>query len=236
MFENYFSSSFKIRSAVKNNLYKLSVLFDYARLHPLRELERMALAETVSYIQENMPSAVGFPTEYQLLNYALKEANFDGHFLEFGVFQGSAIKYIAKKCKTKIIEGFDSFEGLPESWSGYNATKGHFSVQGKLPQVPKNVVLHKGWFEESLPKWVEKNSGYISFLHIDCDLYSSTKTVFDYLAPQITTGTIILFDEYFNYQNWRRHEYKAFQEFIEKTNCKYEYLGYAKYQVLVKML
>ena len=34
-------------------------------------------------------------------------------------------------------------------------------------------------------------------------------------------GTVILFDEYFNFPNWERHEFKAFQEFVEKYGIKY---------------
>lgn len=38
-------------------------------------------------------------------------------------------------------------------------------------------------------------------------------------------GTIIVFDEYFNYPAWRQHEYKAFQEFISKFGRKYRYIA-----------
>jgi hypothetical protein len=38
-------------------------------------------------------------------------------------------------------------------------------------------------------------------------------------------GTVIVFDEYFNYPGWRLHEFKAFQEFISTTNRKYRYIG-----------
>jgi len=69
--------------------------------------------------------------------------------------------------------------------------------------------------------------------HIDCDLYSSTKTVFDWLKPRIRAGTIV-FDEYFNYPNWHQHEFKAFKEFVEECHVKYEYLGYARIQAAVK--
>ena len=40
----------------------------------------------------------------------------NGHILEFGVFSGGTINYLAKKMPTKIIYGFDSFQGLPENW------------------------------------------------------------------------------------------------------------------------
>jgi len=61
---------------------------------------------------------------------------------------------------------------------------------------------------------------------VDCDIYSSTKTIFQYLADRIVSGTIINFDEYHNYSGMQFHEYLAFQEFVEKYNVKYTFLGF----------
>lgn len=41
----------------------------------------------------------------------------DKIFLEFGVHNGSSINFFAKHYQ-KTIYGFDSFDGLPESWGG----------------------------------------------------------------------------------------------------------------------
>ena len=54
-------------------------------------------------------------------------------------------------------------------------------------------------------------------MHIDCDLYSSTKTIFDNFEEFILEGTVILFDEIIGYDYFRQHEYKAFVEFLQKT-------------------
>jgi hypothetical protein len=75
-------------------------------------------------------------------------------------------------------------------------------------------------------------------MHIDCDLYQSTKTIFSLLADYIKAGTIIHFDEYYNYSGWEMHEHKAFEEFIKQQNLKYEYIAYnaMHQQVTVKIL
>lgn len=39
-------------------------------------------------------------------------------------------------------------------------------------------------------------------------------------------GTIILFDEFYNYPNYRLHEYKAFQEFLDQHSFEAEYLAF----------
>ena len=75
----------------------------------------------------------------------------------------------------------------------------------------------------------------MAFLHIDCDLYSSTQTIFNLLSDRIVPGTVILFDEYFNFPNWENHEFKAFQEFVAEKGVKYTYLGFARQQVAVRI-
>ena len=95
------------------------------------------------------------------------------------------------------------------------------------PSCRANAKLHVGLFEDTLPKFVADVPGQAAFVHIDCDIYSSTKTVFDHLADRISSGCVIVFDEYFNYPNWQQHEYKAFQEFVARRGIQYEYIGFA---------
>ena len=79
------------------------------------------------------------------------------------------------------------------------------------------------------------NPGPVAFIHVDCDLYSSTKTILSLLAPRLVSGSVILFDEYFNYPNWEQHEFKAFQEFVAASAVKYTYLAFARQQVAVRI-
>lgn len=107
----------------------------------------------------------------------------------------------------------------------------------KLPRVVQNVRLIKGWFDKTLPEFLTTHPEKVVFLHIDCDLYSSTHTIFTCLAPRIKEGTVIVFDEYFNYPGWREGEFKAFSEFIAHEGLKFEYLNYNRKgeQVSVKI-
>ena len=166
---------------------------------------------------------------------ALANCKVEGHYLEFGVFTGGTMRFIAPRIGGRKIHGFDSFEGLPDAWGGFNLGERAFDVGGKLPRVPSNVELHRGWFNDSLPPWLASNPGPVAFVHVDCDLYSSTKTIFDLLGDRFIPGTVILFDEYFNYPNWEKHEFKAFQELVTQRGIKYTYLGYARQQVLVRI-
>jgi hypothetical protein len=202
-----------------------------------RELDRQARAQTAAFVLEEMPKAPTFPDKFALLEHSLQSVDptIGGLFCEFGVWKGETVNFIASKTTNKI-HGFDSFEGLPETWRT-DFEKGDFKLAA-LPEVRENVKLHKGWFNESVPVWAEANPGPISFIHMDADLYSSTKDVLDVLGDRIVPGTVIQFDEYFNYPGWLDGEFKAWSEFVEARQVKFEYLGYCdrNEQVAVRVL
>lgn len=162
----------------------------------------------------------------------------EGEILEFGVFHGTTINRLARALPDRHMIGFDSFEGLPEDWDMGNkyTKKEAFDRGGVMPEVPDNVTLVKGYFDDVLPDY-KKNLGKIGFLHADADLYSSTKTVLTELNDHIIPGTIIRFDELacwrliFNeaspknvsrikYTTWKEHEWKALNEWLVDYNRK----------------
>lgn len=153
-----------------------------------------------------------------------------GSMLEFGVYSGNSIRKIATHFPDRTIHGFDSFIGLPEAWNRYTVTsqgdvfeKGRFGLD-LLPQVPANVVLHKGWFSQTLKDFPYLQQK-IALLHVDCDLYSSTKTVFEYLGKSLVPGSIIVFDELLDYPGYENHEILALYEFLKASGKSIEILG-----------
>jgi methyltransferase family protein len=192
-----------------------------------KELQRMATQKTAEYIRNNMIAVQSVSDVYSVHNKAIDKVTINnGLVLEFGVFSGNSINHIASR-RDWTVDGFDSFEGLPESWrDGFE--KGHFKLSS-LPKVRANVRLHKGRFDESIPKFLralDNKDLPIAYLHIDCDLYSSTKTIFEMLGVKIKPGTVIVFDEYFNYVGWEDGEFLAFKEFVESKSIRYEYITY----------
>lgn len=187
------------------------------------QLRMRALNSSCEYIEKNMVNVPLYTDKKQVLDFALSKVQVSGMYCEFGVYKGKSVNHIARQV-SQPVHAFDSFEGLPETWS-IRHKKGLFAVD-KMPQFEKNIIIHKGWFNDSLPLFVKEYDDKAAFLHIDSDLYSSAKTIFQYLDERIVEGTVILFDEYFNYPFWEHHEHKAFQEFVMKNNVKYEYLCY----------
>lgn len=227
-----FIASFPLKTHVQKLLFTLQDYLDFPRLHPARELKKLALRESVRYARKHMRDSVGVESAREVLSMALEQV-VAGHHMEFGVYKGGTIRFIARRVRpSQIVHGFDSFQGLDQAWSG---DPSRFDAHGKLPRVPSNVVLHKGYFADTLPVWIEDHPGPVGFLHIDCDLYLSTKTIFEHLADRIVPGTVIVFDQYFNYPNWQEHEFRAFQELVERFQVRYQYLGYARFQVAIKI-
>jgi Methyltransferase domain len=187
-------------------------------------LQENALNSTAMYVEEYMIQAKTVTSVTELLHFALSQVVLEGLFLEFGVAEGNTANCIAEKIGQNVLHGFDSFAGLPEFWVEIMDTryeKGTFDLQGQLPKVRNNVELHVGWFDQTLPSFIGAHPQAVAFVHIDCDLYSSTKCIFDQLGDHIKPGTIIAFNEYFNYPSWQKHEHKAFQELVAECNLRY---------------
>jgi hypothetical protein len=191
---------------------------------PLDKVEKLAAAiDSANYLNTYMTGCHRFDDNLNLLTAGMQKRSVpNGLTLEFGVYSGRTINHIASLCDDKVF-GFDSFEGLPENWRP-DIQKGSFQ-RLDLPSVTSNVELVVGWFDQTLPGFLAANPGPVSFLHVDCDLYSSTKTIFYFLRGRIVPGTVIVFDEYFNYIGWRNHEFKAFREFIAESGFNYRYFG-----------
>lgn len=201
------------------------------------DLRLAAKKESVEYALQHMQEAQILADRWALMKFALSRAPADGSLLEFGVYRGRSINFLAG-CTTRTVHGFDSFEGLPVDWRGMMEQKGSFGAGGRAPKVAPNVQLHPGWFKDTLGEFLRGNNEPASFMHIDCDVYEATRDVFDAFRDRIVRGTIIVFDEYFNFPGWRHHEYKAFQEFIAASGRSYRYFGLSaqKGHVAVEML
>ncbi|NBH11795.1 class I SAM-dependent methyltransferase [Amycolatopsis sp. SID8362] len=185
--------------------------------------EAEAAHQSALFVRDHMKAARAFPSPHSTLEHALTLAPEGGLALEFGVYSGTTLKIIANARGGESVYGFDSFAGLPETWrSGYPA--GTFGVE-TLPEVP-GADLVVGWFDDVLPGFLQAHSGPVDFLHVDCDLYSSAKTVLGLVGPRLRPGSIVVFDEYFNYSGWQEHEHRAWVEHVEETGLRFEYQAY----------
>lgn len=175
-------------------------------------------------IIENIPNIKTYPLTYVFEHMKLQHKP-NTLWLEFGVFSGRTINYISRFTQGDVF-GFDSFEGLPETWrDGFE--KGMFNQNGQLPAVNHNVKLVKGWFNETLPSFMSSHNKKVSFLHLDADLYSSTIYILNTLKDHLDTDCIVVFDELVNYPGFDGDtgELKAWYEFTMENEVDYEWIG-----------
>ena len=208
---------------------------DYRARHDLSTAQDgRAAQESGAFVLEHMPTARVFWEAHDTLRFALGEIKGPGLALEFGVATGTTLAIIADAVsEDRSVVGFDVFTGLPETWrTGFPA--------GEFAQEPPNVsgaAVVTGLFEDTLPAFLADTDEAIAFMHVDADLYSSTKTVLDLTADRLAPNAILLFDEFFNYPGWQQHEFRAWTEFIERTGRTFEYLAYTgnSEQVVVRL-
>ena len=83
-------------------------------------------------------------------------------------------------------------------------------------QISQMLNFIKVFLNETLPDYL-KIAQNIAFLHMDADLYSSTKEVLLAINEFIVPGTVIVFDEWiYNHNNYYDdHEAKAFFEWVK---------------------
>jgi Macrocin-O-methyltransferase (TylF) len=202
-------------------------------------LRQRAVDQAVDYILsdrrfDNLRVALHNPAT---LTAALNEVTRDGTLAEFGVYKGKSLTQIARFFPDRTVHGFDSFAGLPDAWGGTSKGAGAFDMGAKPPELSvSNVEFHVGWFRDTIPLFAQKYSGPLAFAHLDADIYSSTRTVFDNLSDWFVPGTIVVFDEYFGYHGWQRHEHRAFQEFLSRSGLSFEAISLGHMNLAVRLV
>ncbi len=183
------------------------------------------LDHIIAIENQNYTAAVD---SHAVFRQAAQEMN-DGLILEFGVAEGHSVTEMSRFFGShRTIHGFDSFEGLPETWRP-EFPEGIFACE--VPTLAENIILHKGLFNETLPGFLEHYPGKIAFLHLDADLYSSTAYVLEQLEDRLVPGSFVVFDElHYQYENYLEHEYKAFVEHHDRTGFHYEFLGRRRWE------
>ena len=141
--------------------------------------------------------------------------------LEFGVADGYAFakkayatRYLGME-DSIVCHGFDSFEGLPETtdqrdlggvagadWKAGQYRGRYEELRDYLDARYRNCRLHRGMFDETLtPEFLQTlRVDKPILVWIDCDYYTSARSVLERLIPYLPSGCVVYFDEYeFNF-------------------------------------
>src|SRR6185437_3245550 len=143
-----------------------------------------------------------------------------GSILEFGTSDGysfAKLLYATRYLRLEdriAVHTFDSFEGMPppaddrdREWTtGDNWVSGQF--RGRYEALTawcearryRNAHVHRGYFEQSIDQaFLDSLEAWPPILvWIDCDYYSSTRTVLERLLDRLPNGCVLYFDEFDN--------------------------------------
>ena len=152
--------------------------------------------------------------------WALSFNGINGDYAEFGCHGGStfagAYFEIIRWPQKRHLWAFDGFQGLPEQQGGKDYHPGwkkgkmttsleRFLELCRKRQIPDGAYsVVPGLYEETLDGQPGAATGLpseIALAFIDCDLYSSTISVLDFLRPRLRHGMIIAFDDYFAFSD-----------------------------------
>lgn len=147
---------------------------------------------------------------------ALKASEITGDYVEFGSWGGQSLRSAHEMTRLLSPErhlwAFDSFLGerppstdeidhrpsleayRNEGPSGLEA----FRTRSEEAGVPRDAYTAvEGFFEDTLPPLgTDGPPTDIALAYVDCNLYTSTVTVLEFLAPRLKHGMIVAFDDY----------------------------------------
>ena len=169
-----------------------------------------------------------------------------GDYYEFGIFKGYAFSHayhLGQQHNFSQMKffGFDSFQGLPVI-DEIDQTKENVFYEGQYScskeQVTSNLnskgidwdkaSLIKGFFEDSLKEPIKEQYGMdkIAIALIDCDLYSSTIVVLNFIKDLLMDQTLVIFDDWNCFDgDEQKGQRRAFREFLaENTHLSAESL------------
>jgi predicted O-methyltransferase YrrM len=156
----------------------------------------------------------------------IMRANVQGDFIECGVWRGGSAGIMAQAILkhdpsgTRTLHLFDSFEGLPEPTEEDGLMAAEYSIGAnsgckagidivrelllkKIGFPERQIKFHQGWFQETIPvAW--SDPAQIAVLRLDGDWYDSTKICFEHLYDRVSSGGVILLDDYFCWEGCRK--------------------------------
>lgn len=160
----------------------------------------------------------------------IQRCEVSGDYLEFGVYKGrtfSAAIFLADERRLGMrYWAFDSFDGLPATEGefqkgSYRCDQESFLANVRTCVGPKDSIRTvPGWFSESLKAGnpLLKDLRKVAIAWVDCDLYASTVPVLDFLTDRVQDGSLLFFDDWFNFKGRPdQGEQQACREWLQRN-------------------
>ncbi|MDA1370305.1 MAG: hypothetical protein O2971_06040 [Proteobacteria bacterium] len=201
-----------------------------AVITPANDPDSPSADELVAFFALDEAPCVPVDSYYDILAQMIK--NKTRNWVAFGVGWNRTFQELNRVrnryTHSNALFAFDWWEGLPEDWRpGY--PQGTFRIPRERVinwyRHDDSVIFHEGLFADTITAAVVDQIGAPALIHIDCDLYASTKMVLERCPP--VPGTLLLFDEFYSPAgewDWTEHEARAFYEFCQHRQVKFRTL------------
>lgn len=199
----------------------------------------------------SLRSGFGRVDVHSLAAFWVRESKMEGDYFEFGVASGRSAVSAIRAARLygwnapSRFHLFDSFQGLP-ALDGLDAASEQFkegdfaysraSVIEHLERRgvwnPARIQFYEGWFSDTLTGWLQSSfpAGSAAIVHIDCDLYESTRQVLDFVTPLLQPGTLVLFDDWNCFRGSNAQgERRAVLEWIGREDVPWSLEHYVSY-------
>lgn len=209
--------------------------------YDMEDAFREIYEKTKSY---TMTSAERMYALYLAVEYTVRR-KIPGDMIECGVWKGGSAMIIALTLmrlgeKNKKIFLYDTYEGMGEPsnmdvrafdnkpgyeiWKKfYNASKKEKWLAAELDKVKKNmlstgypeknIIYVKGDVKKTIPETVPQK---VSLLRLDTDWHDSTLHELNHLFPRLSSGGVIIIDDYGYWKGARR----AVDDYFKERNDK----------------
>ena len=160
----------------------------------------------------------------QIMSLVDAANNIPGEMAELGVASGASAKMISARAPERVLHLFDTFEGLPDP-SAKDSSRfkiGQYRYSSENVQKYLNsgkVVLHKGMFPDTASNLTGTR---FAFVHLDADIYESTKAGLEWFYPRLNKGGILVCHDFDTSAGVNR----AFDEFFaDKPEPYFDLVG-----------
>jgi len=194
---------------IGRSINRIVTMFELAVIRYYHDKKTTGLLKEIIY--EDKPFILKPSEVFLLYSFAQNQLAIDGAYAEVGVFKGTTAKAICEGKEERDLYLFDTFEGLPEIGEVDRKFKTKMfrsneqRVREKLAKYP-NVHICKGMFPATGSSVQGKK---FAFVHLDTDIYQSTKDCLEFFYGRMSKGGIIISHDY-HAQGVR----KAFDEFF----------------------
>jgi len=201
------------------NIHRFNWGIDFIILNNLwRKYQNHTMINKRRYI-DNLALARFYVKKHKLHDYSI---------IECGTWRGGVSFGLVDACpKVSEFHFFDSYEGLPDAgefdgdkaineqnsdelWHNNNSADydSFMSDIKKFQLSNRNITVHKGWFDDTLPKFTSDRD--IGILRLDGDWYDSTMSILNNLFDRVVPGGLILIDDYYDWEGCS----KAIHDFL----------------------